>query len=1618
MSTQHHQKPYSLLAGALLALPLLLSAPRAEAAISDVPLFLTIPVPPMAIINMSKDHQLFYKAYNDFSDLNDDGTIETTYDDALDYYGYFNNLKCYTYDSAQSRFEPSALATGVNKHYCTGAWSGNFLNWAAMSRMDVVRKILYGGKRVVDTATDTVLERAYLPTDAHSWAKYYNGADIAQLTPFTVLNTNPVPVTSDDSISFPLTTDFVCKDNDNNFNNCPEPSPTPPSGCGIGVQANYTFRVSDVSSFQPGDQVNIESIDDLNRGTMVAGVCSVDTTNSTVTFRVDPGSSLDSAFPTGGPFVKWELTNLSRTGISFCNTTYQSTGLSQDSTSAPLLRVAQGNFALWSANEVTQCEWSEEANNRQSGFAGGFRSNGNRAAFSLLNASAENASKSVHGLGDADYTVRVEVCPGTTFSEGSAEDLYGCKQYTDGNLKPIGLLQEFGDEDQIQFGLLTGSYDKNISGGVLRKAVSSFTTEVNEDTNGTFTGVSGMVSNLDAIRIYGYDYGSGNHYGSGDNCTYQLTSITEGNCRSWGNPMSEIYLESLRYLAGQAATPAFEHGTAGADAALGLTLVSPWADPLSDANYCAPLNVLNFNASVSSYDNDDLGGFSDLGATSTAAALTSNVVGADESVNGADWFVGNTGVTSNDLCSAKTVGGLGDVFGLCPEAPASEGTYLMSGMAYYAHTNQIRSDLDVPNSDTESLKVTTYGVALATNVPRIDIPVPGSPGKTVTILPAYRLDRSSTGGGPFGAGGLVDFKVVQPHTEVAGVGTGRFYVNWEDSEQGGDYDQDMWGVIAYEITATKIIVATKAVSASTANGQGFGYIISGTTQDGSHFHSGIYDFDYTDPTNITVVDGTGTPLNGTGAINASGGCTDCVISDPATIGVYDIGGTAAGVLKDPLWYTAKYGGFVDDNDNALPDQTIEWDEDGNGEPDTFFFATNPLKLETALRDAFKGVAETQSSAASVATNSTRLDTETVIYQARFDSKDWTGQLLAFDIIDTGPDAGQVGDVVWDAGAKLEAVAPAARNIFTFNPSANLGAGDGVSFAWLNLDTTQQGYLNTDPVSGTADTLGQDRLDYVRGDHSKEEQNGGAFRNRSRALGDIVNSDPFFVAQPDFRYFLLRNSDGTVATDGAAYSAFRNSAAYQARPSVVYIGGNDGMLHAFIGSDDPGTGGTELFAYVPNIVFENLNDMPNPDYSHKFFVDGSPRVGDTYFSGAWHTVLVGGLGAGGKGIYALDVTDPANFTATDVLWEFGAADDADLGFSFAQPTIVRLVDGNWYVLLANGYGSSTGTATLYLLNIADGTIFKEFTLDAGTGNGLSAPIPIDIDGDRITDQIYAGDLKGNLWRVDVDDATPSQWGSAFKQGANPAPLFIATDSGGTRQPITSRPDVGLHDEGGLIVLFGTGKYFETTDNVVGATPPVQTFYGIRDNDLEVARSELQAQTIEFEGPAFGLDIRVISATDVDYTIKKGWYLDLVSPVNGAEGERVVANPLLRAGRIIFTTLIPSPATLPCDFGGTSWLMEMDAISGKRLNESVFDLNGDGVFDASDFAALDTNNDGVIDANLPVSGQRSEIGIVKTPGIVSAGSSEYKYLSGSSGTIDVVTESGSDLTGRQSWRQLRQ
>jgi len=735
-----------------------------------------------------------------------------------------------------------------------------------------------------------------------------------------------------------------------------------------------------------------------------------------------------------------------------------------------------------------------------------------------------------------------------------------------------------------------------------------------------------------------------------------------------------------------------------------------------------------------------------------------------------------------------------------------------------------------------------------------------------------------------------------------------------------------------------------------------------------------------------------------------------------------------------LWLAGKYGGFTDENDDKDPNNgtpgtsTNEWDVNEDGEPDNYVLATEPVKLVAALSQVFTNIVNQTSSASAVATNSTRLDTNTKIYQARFSSSEWTGELLAYNLNSNG----EIGTLVWDAANKIPA--EISRNIYSYDPTAT--GTKGITLEYANLNAAQQALVNTN-YSGTIDSLGAERINYIRGDTSAE---GSTFRTRSSLMGDIINSDPWFSGTvEDFGYGELSGTEGT------SYSAYRN--AKLSRTPAVYFSSNDAMLHAINAEN-----GNELFTFIPDALIGSLNTLSDPFYgcegtgciTHRYFMDGAPRVADAYFGSAWHSVLVNTLAAGGKGLFALDVTSPSTFSVSKVLWEIsttqapGPSSDLtdfsnNLGYTLPQASVVKMHDGSWAAVVANGYESASDKAVLYLIDIQTGHIIESLDTgvgSAGTPNGLSHPIAIDEDGDRITDSIYAGDLLGNLWKFDVSSNNSNNWDIAYKQGSTPIPLFKAVDATSTAQPITAKPQVGKHPDGGLMIYFGTGKYYADNDQIVGLSPQVQTFYGLRDSGSEIAsRSSLQEQTISAEatitiparvGPpatnAFNIDVRQTTDLSVDYSSQSGWFMELKSPAEGPEGERVVSAPLLRSGRIIFPTLIPDPN--PCDSGGSSWLMELDALNGSRLSTSPFDINNDGNFDIYDYIEIyDPDDSGAI--AVPTSGIRKEgLGIIKTPGVVICNDgTECKYSSGSSGELDMIKESTASPTGRQSWRQLR-
>lgn len=696
----------------------------------------------------------------------------------------------------------------------------------------------------------------------------------------------------------------------------------------------------------------------------------------------------------------------------------------------------------------------------------------------------------------------------------------------------------------------------------------------------------------------------------------------------------------------------------------------------------------------------------------------------------------------------------------------------------------------------------------------------------------------------------------------------------------------------------------------------------------------------------------------------------------------------------------------------------------SGGTGTAYSASNQATLNSALTAIFADILAKSGSAAAVATNSTSLNSSSAIYQAKFDPTDWSGQLLAYVV---GTSGALPSSPTWDAATVLPAYS--SRSIITYKPSTRTG----IAFRWPN-DPGSPAATEMDTEQSTA--IGSSAvLDYLRGYAFNEGSGTTNFRARPTSkLGDIANSSPVYVGKPVSGY-----ADTIEST--SAYSAFVTSNA--SRTAILYAGANDGMLHGFRASD-----GVELLGFTPSPVYSNLSKLALQNYTHRYFVDGSPTASDVFYGSAWHTVLVGGLNGGGQGIYALDITNPSNFSETNasslVLWEFTDRDtdsisstntnfDPDLGNTYSQPAIGKMHDGSWVAIFGNGYNntdadgaaSTTGNAVLYIVNIQTGQLIKKIDTKAGmststngtTPNGLSSPAVVDIDGDEIIDYIYAGDLQGNLWKFDVTNSSSNQWGPAYGTTNSPTPLFTALMSS-TPQPITTRPEIGEHPEGGYFVYFGTGKYIETGDNnASGAT--TQTFYGIWDKGAAVgnSRSSLLQQKILAEVSSNSELWRLTSNNVPTWTgnsAHKGWYVDLYNTQNSNTnnyGEKQVSNSILSNKRLIFTTLIPAADI--CAAGGDSWLMELNPETGGRLLFTPFDVNGDETFTSDDYLT-----GGSVTNSSPVGGRKLTGGIAGTPAIMydPAQKSELKYFSQSSGQLKMVKENPGGASGRVSWREI--
>lgn len=746
------------------------------------------------------------------------------------------------------------------------------------------------------------------------------------------------------------------------------------------------------------------------------------------------------------------------------------------------------------------------------------------------------------------------------------------------------------------------------------------------------------------------------------------------------------------------------------------------------------------------------------------------------------------------------------------------------------------------------------------------------------------------------------------------------------------------------------------------------------------------------------------------------------------------------------------GTLVDTNGDGWPDPELTENSRWGGNPTSndlykiddlwhaaynskgkFVSARTPSEVVDSLVSALSEISTRNASSASVATSTGQISSSTAVFQAQFNSGDWSGQLYSYALnSDTSVNTASPN---WEASTVLDTQDfNTGRTIISHNGSRgipfrfpsnyrNPGATDMDTMALHYLLAESSPYptwsTEADRIAANQ-TYGTKLVNYLRGSRQDEGGSVGDFRPRSSVLGDIVASDPKYVGAPAFSY--------PDNLESASYASFR--AARANREPMVYVGANDGMLHGFKASN-----GQEALAYVPRQLYSELYRLSENPYDHRYFVDAAPTIVDAFWGGNWHTALVGALGNGGQGIFALDVTNPAGFSEANAanigMWEFTDSNDADLGYTFSEPSIAKMANGQWVAVFGNGYNnteadghaSTTGHAVLYIVDIEHGWVVKKIDTNVGsvdTPNGLASPALVDVDGDFVVDYIYAGDLRGNMWKFDVTSNNRDNWDVAWTSGSNKYPLFSA----GTGHPITTRPSVGLHPtSAGQMVYFGTGKYIERQDNDPN-NQPTQAFYGVWDKNLTsgvssaaVSRNDLLMQEIldEFDTTigGYAYELRATSDYAIDWANHDGWYMDLVnrhaSTVDNA-GERQVTESLLRNGRIIFTTHLPSSA--PCTPGGSSWLMELDAATGSRLDETPFDLDRNRVFDEEDYTY---NEPGVQD--VPPGGLRPQEGIISSPGVLRDSNSEVKYLSGSTGAISDFTEStGAQNIGRQSWREL--
>lgn len=716
----------------------------------------------------------------------------------------------------------------------------------------------------------------------------------------------------------------------------------------------------------------------------------------------------------------------------------------------------------------------------------------------------------------------------------------------------------------------------------------------------------------------------------------------------------------------------------------------------------------------------------------------------------------------------------------------------------------------------------------------------------------------------------------------------------------------------------------------------------------------------------------------------------------------------------------------------------------------FYSASSPETLRASIKAALANILADPAAGTAPSVSNTSVAPGNLIIESSFRTDIWDGRVEAYDsqeLVDWLGAGGTKPLPEWSANFP----AATARQIFTAESRTQQR-----EFVWTELTPLQK-----DAVDSFSFTLGAGSspvLNWLRGDASLEQRNGGTLRSRpDTVLGDIVNSTPQYSKAIDHGYFFGPEAakNTTPPSGSASYRIPFLQNKKNSRNAIAMFGANDGMFHVLDARVGETTSGQEIFAYVPRSQYVNLNELTNPNYGHRYYVDGPVIEGDVWNGTQWKTIAIGTTGGGAAGIFALDITDPQPGQPAgniSLLWDNIAADHPSPGVSthlgnVMHPGKIGSVRdssasngfGRWVYIVGNGYESTSNEASLLIFDALTGLLVKKidtFRGSAASPNGLGAISPV-YDGARNIVAVYAGDKLGNLWKFDLSKADKAEWKITLGSPFSPEPMFQATDSGGVAQPITTAPRVTPHPQGGLYVVFGTGKLFEVGDP---STLQVQSIYALRDRNvtatiLKSALQEIRMEQFDVDGNVNTQDdvYRRLNTADVNAFTpsQSGFYIDLRATGVTPNGERIIASPILDAGVVALTSYSPTSLGDRCVPGGVSFLYRIDVSS--RFSQAAYP--GQGALVVGKQSAVGTAGgfqpmyDGIDPSGLPPVHQMSEADVKSM-----MNSPKYKILSGKpvvQGTVGACSHVGILVDGNvasipticagllplRSWRPVR-